>query len=202
MTTAVPDSWDEFCRISIMRDGDETNGYAFEGYTEDISFESGDKDIDVVVTTSGGRIVKPTPMGMESITLKVYPIKTNLSAGGFAQLFHPQAIPATSGDDATEPIVVTNTKERIKHAVVLLWSTRLPATATAVPGEGEPAYRLQYINAYMTSYKLDYSDKVLSAEVTFKIAPFNQAGTGNKREESTDGTTVLSAATTSATSWA
>jgi hypothetical protein len=89
----------------------------------------------------------------------------------------------------------------LKHKLVFVWSTLLPATASAATSAGEPAYRIQVINAYMTSYKPSFDDKIFSAEVTFKWSPFNKAGLPNKREESTSSTT-LGAATSSVTAFA
>jgi len=209
MTTAVPESWDERCLITVFRDGDEINGFNFHAYTEDITgLDFGDKDIEGVPLTSGGRIAKPIPMADETVTMKVYPTNTDLADGGFVQLFHPQggvAGTAASGgaDDIVEPFVVTNTTYRIKHMVAFLWSTNLPTlSATVLPQPGAPSYRIQVINAYMTSLKPNYDDKIKSAELSFKWVPFDRDGTGNKREESTTGATAqLSAPTNSATSW-
>jgi len=103
--------------------------------------------------------------------------------------------------DSTDPIVVSNSNFRLKHKLVFVWSTLLPATASAATSAGEPAYRIQVINAYMTSYKPSFDDKIFSAEVTFKWSPFNKAGLPNKREESTSSTT-LGAATSSVTAFA
>lgn len=191
---AVPDAWTEFARISIIREGAVTD-YSFDGMTEDISFEYGDKDIEGKVTSAGGRIVRPISMTDESVTFKVYPTTAKLDDnGGVVQFFHPQAT-----DDSTEPIVVDNSNERLKHKIVMLWAEGLPtapADAITLPAAGKEAYRIQIINAYMTEYKINYDDKILNAEVTFKWTPFNKAAGANKREESTDGTVQLDAVTT------
>ena len=150
---------------------------------------------------NGGSNVKKSPMGDESITFKMYPTDVLLddaagspTANGLAQLFHPQ----TAEDDA-QPAVVSNSIYRRRFGIIILWAETLPATAGALPAISNSAYRIQVVNAYMTDYKLDYGDKMLSAEVTFKWAPFNRLAVGNKKEESTDGTVQLPAAITSAT---
>lgn len=157
----------------------------------------GDKDIEGVALVNGGRVVKFNPMSDESITMKVYPINAeNKSDEGVVQFFHP-----VSGEDSTQPIVVDNSLTRDKYKVVLLWAETLPANATTQPDAGKTAYRIQIINAYMTSYKPSFDDKLFSAEVTFKWAPFQKDATTNKREESTDGTAQLAATTTSSTAF-
>jgi len=198
--TSVPDAWSERCRVGVMRAGGTE--VQFHARTEDITFDNGDKDVEGMSLVGGGRVIKPVQMTDESITLKMYPTETELAGGGFAQYFNPQGAAHGVADDTTEPYVVTNTNYRIKHRLIILWCPTLPTTAATTPND-EPCYRIQIINAYMSSWKLNYDDKILSAEATFKWAPFNRTGTGNKREESTTGvTTDLSTATTSATSWA
>ena len=111
-------------------------------------------------------------------------------------MFHPQ-----STADSTQPIAVDNTITRRKCGVILLWSTTLPATAGTVPDASKASYRIQVVNAYMTRYVPSFDDKILSAEMTLKWAPFQKDGSANKREESTDGSEQLPAAIVSATSF-
>ena len=195
-----PEEWQEQALIGIIPEGDSE--VAFAGITEDMTaLDWGDKDIEGIPLINGGRLVKKIPMADESMTLKLYPVSAGVdaetTATGIAQLFHPQ-----STADATQPIAVDNTLTRKKFGIIILWSTALGATAGALPASGEAAMRLQIINAYMTSYKLNYDDKILSAEVTFKWTPFQQDASANKREESADGSAVqLPAAITTATSF-
>lgn len=189
MSTAVPDSWAEFCLISLMNNYGQNSGeIAFAGFTEDITaIDFGEKDIEGIPLLNGGRIVKKTPMTDESMTLKVYPVKADIGAGGVVQLFHPQ-----DTNDTSQPIVVSNDKDRVPYRVVLLWCTRLPSSATAIPGLGEPAYRIQAVNAYVTKYTPSFDGKILSAEMSLKWTPFDQWGMANKQEESTDGSAQFS----------
>ena len=203
---ATPDAWKEFCLIGIIPE-DYPSGAGggseiqFAGITDEISaMDWGERDIEGVPLVNGGRVVKTSPMGDETLTLKMYPVDALLDTSdvgnGVVQLFHPQ-----STESATEPIIVDNSIYRRKFGIILLWATTLPATAGAVPAAGESAYRIQIVNAYMTGYKLNYDDKVMSAEVTFKWAPFQKDASPNKREESTAGSTQLASGITSATSF-
>lgn len=186
-----PDAWSEFCRIGIMKKGG--TAYQWCAKTEDITaMDWGEKAIETIPTVCGANIVKTIPMTKESMTLKMYPVSASLyttsTVQGPVQWFHPQGT-----DDLTSPIAVSSTTTRNKHRIVLLWAETLPAAAETVPSSGA-AYRIQIFNAYMTKYKPDFSDKILSAEVTFEWAPFDANGNANKYEESTDGT-VLPAVT-------
>lgn len=199
--TAVPDAWKEFCRITLMnntRGAQGTGEIAFEGFTEDITaMDFGEKDIEGVPLLSGGRITRNVPMTDESITLKVYPVSVDIANNeGVAQFFHRQDTPDTS-----QPILVSNTKERIPYRAVFLWSTKLPASASARTIDGEPAIRMTMVNVYVTRYVPSNDGKILSAEMTLKWTPFDENGVENKREESTDGTVYMSTATASSTAF-
>lgn len=182
------DAWDEMCLVGIMKKGGSEVQYA--GIIEDISgLDFGDKDIEVVATLAGGRIVKRRPQAEESLTLKVYPVSADLDGSGFVQLFHPQ-----SAEDTSDPIEVSNTRLRNKYRVILLWASTLPAAASTQPEANASAYRIQIFNAYLTQYKPSFDGKEMTAEIAFKWAPFDKAALANKIEESTDGSAQLSAA--------
>ena len=205
-STTDIDSWKEFCLIGIIPQAYPTGAgggseIAFAGFTEDITaLDFGDRDIEGVPLVNGGRVIKCNPMDDESITLKVYQVDALLDtsdvANGVAQLMHPQTT-----EDATQPVLVDNTVNRRKFGIIILWAETLPATAGAIPAESKKAYRIQIVNAYMTSYKPNYDDKMLSAEVTFKWAPFQKDASSNKREESTDGSVQLPAGIASSTTF-
>lgn len=186
-----PDSWDEFCLIGIKPKGG-TFVY-FDAMVQDINdFNWMTKDIETRVLVNGGRAVRRVPHdGPEGITMKVIPVNVARGNEGIAQWFHPQ-----SSEDSTQPITVDNTLDRDTFQVVILWTTQLPdgnLNADDVPDSDEAAERIQILNAYLTNYKPDFSDKTKSAEITFKWAPFQKDGTRNKIEESTDGSAQLSA---------
>jgi len=181
-------SWQEFCLIGIQEKGGTE--VQFASITEDITaMDWGEKDIESSPLVNGGRIIKRRPMGDEGITFRIYPLDAGLDGNGMIQFFHPQAT-----DDTTQPIAVSNSHKRKLFRIVLLWSSQLPegpTEASTPPDSGEEAYRVQIFNAYMTSYKPSFDDKILSAEVTFKWAPFDKYGNPNKTEESTDGSVQL-----------
>lgn len=201
------DAWKEFCLIGIIPEAYPSGAgggscIEFAGLTEDITaMDWGEKDIEGVPLLNGGRVVKHTSMTDESITLKMYPVDALLDnasdvANGVVQLFHPQTT-----EDTTQPVAVDNSIYRRRFGIILLWSETLPSLSDALPAASKKAYRVQIVNAYMTSYKLSFDDKIMSAECTFKWSPFDKAAARNKREDSTDGSVQLAAAITSSTTF-
>lgn len=196
MATVYPeDAWQEFFLLGVTPNGG--NAIQFAGITEDITaMDWGDKDIEGIALVNGGRVAKKTPMEDESMTFKVYPVSAGPDGTGVVPLFHPDG-PNTL-PDYSEPYAVSNTNFRRKFRLVLLWCTSLPdspGSAESAPIAGTAAYRIQIFNAYMTSYKPSFDDKIMSSEMTFKWTPFQKDGTRNKIEESTVGTAVLPAVT-------
>jgi hypothetical protein len=194
-----PDAWKETCRITLIPDG--ASPIECSAATEDITaMDWGEKDIESMPLVNGGNVVKFTPFSIEGVTMKVYPITAGVNAEttatGFDQLFNKQATA-----DSTQPIAVDNEITRQKFGVVMLWAETLPATATTLPAESKTARRVQVINAYMTTLKDSFDDKMLNAEMTLKWAPLDKDASPNRRVESTDGSSQLPAAITSATSW-
>jgi len=193
----APDAWKEVFLLDLI-DSDD-NVIQFEGLTEDITgFDLGEKDIEGIALVNGGRVVKFTPMTDESFTIKVYPVSAGISgeaaATGTQQLFHKQSTP-----DTTQPIVVVNTITRQQFGLVFLRATILPASASTLPAVNVVCRRTEVINAYMTKDSISWDDKMESAEIMFKWAPFNKLGVSNKRESSTNDENQLPAAITSAT---
>ena len=71
---AAPDAWKEFCLIGIIPEDYPSgagggNEIAFAGITDEISaMDWGERDIEGVPLVNGGRIVKTSPMGDETLT--------------------------------------------------------------------------------------------------------------------------------------
>ena len=191
MTASTPDAWQELFLFSIqIKDGTEIQ---YAGITEDITgLDFGDKDIEGVALANGGRVVKHMPQADESVTVKVWPTDAKIGTKGVVQLFHPQ-----NTADSTDPILVENTRNRNKHQLIFTWAENIGSLSTAgtVTTTDKAAYRITIKNAYMTSYKPSLDDKNLSAEITFKWAPFDKDGNSNKKEESTISTAIPAATT-------
>lgn len=196
MTAAstAPDMWKEVCLIGIIQSDNSGTEVAYAGLTEDITgIDIGDKDITGIPLLNGGRVVNFTPQGDCSVTMKVVPVTAKVDSSGIVQGFYPQ-----STLDSVQPILVDATRTRNTHRLIFLWAGTLPATAGAHVSD-TCSMRLQVVNAYMTGYKPSFDDKRLTAEITFKWAPFNKSAVANERWESDDGSGALAAAGTSTT---
>jgi len=98
----VDDAWLEKCLIGIsVIAGEEVQ---FASLAETVDFDIGEKDIEGLALTNGGRVSKFTPEGDSSITFEVYPLEAG-AGEGFFDLLHGSGdivkgtTTNTSGDD-------------------------------------------------------------------------------------------------------
>ncbi len=150
------------------------SAYQFAAISEDLTPEEGDKDGEGVAMGNGGRIWKRTPEGDAEITIKIYPLDLRATSSADMAMFF-------TGDDtdSTAPISTTNTRVRNLFQVAALWTDDLTATtAEGTTVSGYAARRIVFLDARCTSYKESFDDKILSAEVKFKVPAFNRSGTG------------------------
>jgi len=132
---AFPDAWEEvaFCSISAQSGSDQE----FATITETIDIDTGEKGGEGIPSISGGRIWKIAPETDSTITFEGYPltvgkapVQSDEFAKGVAQMFHE----LKTNWDATEPLSVSNTRQREKYRVAILWTNEpeYPGTNTGV----------------------------------------------------------------------
>jgi hypothetical protein len=186
------EAWQEVAKVTITPIN--AGAVEFAALTETIDVDQGDKDIEGLALTSGGRLAKFTPEADTSIKLELYPlgISTVTAANdlGVAQFFHT----ASGSWDTSQPLSVSNSTKRENYRIALLWTNDTTNTSAAgAVASGSSAYRYVLKNAYLTSIKTSFTDKILKVTATFKAPPFKKDGTANITEESTDGTAAMTA---------
>jgi len=193
MTEAVPESWSERCKISIAAEGlAVASEIQFEALTETVDIDIGDKDIEAIVNTKGGRIVKYTPQEMTTITLEAYPLEAGTGTGttgnGFFDLLNTV--------DATQPLSISVDHTRTRYRMTILWTNDTTNTA-AQNGVASGSLGLRVAACgFFTSAKPSFTDGVLKFTVQMKAPPFTKAGTANVNVGSCDATAALTIMTT------
>lgn len=94
----VDDAWMEECLIGISVIGGEE--VQFSSVTETADFDIGEKDIEGLALTNGGRVTKHTPEGDSTITFEAYPLEAG-SGRGFFDLLHDEDMLVTSTTTST-----------------------------------------------------------------------------------------------------
>lgn len=179
-------AWSEICLIAITKKGG--SNYEYAALTETVAIDQGDKDIEVIPTVGGGRVVKFTPQAETALTFECYPLDIDAAGStGVSQIFQGGAW------DAVEPLIASASRMRDLFRIAMLWTEDTAATSGAGATAAIISYRYIVVNAYCTSCKPSFTDKVLKFTLTFKVAPFNRVGTAQIQEQSTDGSTILAA---------
>lgn len=182
---ATNDAWMEVCLIAISKIGG--SDIQFAGLTETCDFDLGDKDIEGIPLTNGGRVTKFNPEADSSVTFEAYPLQagtdTGTTAKGFYDLMHAV--------DASVPIRITNTRARDKYRVLVMWTNDpTPTTGQAATAQNYSALRIGLADGYFTSVKPSFTDGILKFTATYKCAPYDKAAASCVMMESAAGTTA------------
>lgn len=183
---AYPESYQETAMLTL-KNGSVKNNFAL--ITESIEINSGEKQIEGLVTLSGGRITKWTPEGDTEFTAKIIPVgvgkTTDTTADGFWQYFQ-------AGTDDTMPQSTPNSRSRNVYSVAIMFASTYPADAFTSTATSIAAYRVVLKNAYITKFtKSGNTSDGFMADLAIKCVPFDKNGSSNITEESTDGTGAL-----------
>jgi len=196
---AVTDAWMEKCLITVSKQGDSKDYHA-AGMTETVDFDFGDKDIEGVALTNGGRVTKWNPEGDSTITFEAYPLQAGTTSDavdnedltGWDDLMYSEDSLNTVASAKNNR--VKNDHNRDLYRVLFLWTNDTSATsAAAETAADKSAYRLGAANGYFTSVKPSFTDGVLKFTITFKVVPFDKSGDGNLLKESAAGSIAADA---------
>ena len=191
---AIPDAWSETAFVSIAIAGG--NWQTFQTLTETIDIDMGEKGVEWVPDVAGGRVAKFMPQAETTITLEAYPIDagtatTAATTGtGFYDLMYANTT-TTAGKNS-----ISNSRDRLKISIVLLWTTLgvTEATAALTGTTTDAALRMQFTEGYVTSIKPSFTDGLLKFSIEAKFPAFNKSGTATHTFDSLNATTSTFAA--------
>lgn len=166
------DAWMEKCLIGISKiDGEEVQ---FSSITETADFDIGEKDIEGLALTNGGRVTKWNPEGDSSITFEAYPMEAG-AGEGFFDLLHGDRTIVTGTTTATTASKLVDTSEN--------FTTRGIKVGDKIKNTTDTTYAI--VTAVDSATTLSISADVMASGENYTI---------------TCGTTVVSGTTTSTTS--
>ncbi len=181
--TCTDDAWMEKCYIAIsLYGGTEMN---FQAITDSVNIEPGEKDIESIPLVSGNRITKYVPEKETTITFEAYPVQIGTESSGttgkgFVDLLHPTT--------AATPLVIPNNLTRTKARILVLWTNK-PSVTTASEVGSATTYcyagvRFGMCEAYISSVKTDFTDKIQKWTIIAKCAAFDKSADANIMWES------------------
>lgn len=148
----------------------------------------GAKDFDPLHLANGGNLEKIIPEPPSEITMNAYvlyagngDVSAATSLAGLHDLFF-------GTEDATEFIIIDDTRTRNRFRLTILFTNDTSVTsAIGQVASGNDALRLGFADGFIT--KLDETmedDGAFRIAFTFKVVPFDSAGTSNIRVQSID----------------
>jgi len=193
MAGTFPQAWEETALITIEKAGGTP--YLFGAITETIDISEPDYPGESINTVVGGRVWKQSPQEDGEITLELYPIELDTTAGtGLFQEFVGGTWDAAGAliTDISWPASVQRTRD--KFMVVIMWTDDATITTAALVNDPSPStatdkvcLRFYAKECRIISHKSAFTDGVLKTTVTFKFPSMSKAGTAqNWAWESTD----------------
>jgi len=193
-------SWQDRVFIGVKKKGGSAVKY-FAGLTQETELPEFTKDFEGTPVMNGGRVRENSAEEDAEITLTLYPIGVLTGDGttrpeGAAEWFLTSDDLSASGEGARyEPSL-----ERYDFGISLLWTNvqdsenaTSPVEAdsaidTSSGGETKAALRWVFKDAQITAFNQDFGDMVHTAEVTFKFSPYDETGSANYFNESSQDT--------------
>lgn len=189
-----PDMWGQgTALVAITASGG--SDIDFTANISSIDIDMGDKEYETIPTTRGGRLEKRIPEADTIITFEAYMVhlNTNDATTGNAEIIQRFFTTRTNWD-TSEDYNVTNSRNRDKFRVVILWTENTTATsATATSPASSEALRFIANGARLVSVKPTFTDNELKFTFKFRVSPYTSSGTGNLQWQATSGTTTLNA---------
>lgn len=197
VSTLQDASWQDRALIGVKKKDGSSVKY-FAGLTQEIELPDISKDFEGQPVMNGGRIRENSAEEDLEITMTIYPIGVLTGDGstrpeGMAEWFLTSDDLSGEGEGARyEPSL-----ERYDFGVAVLWTNVLDDENSASPVEADSeidtstegatkaALRWVFENAQITAFNQDFGDMVHTAEVTFKLAPYDETGSANYFNEST-----------------
>lgn len=195
-------SWQDRAFIGIKKKGGSSVKY-FAGLTQEIDLPDISKDFEGEPVMNGGRVRENSAEEDLELTLTIYPIGVLTGDGttrpeGMAEWFLTSDDLSGSGEGAKyEPSL-----ERYDFGVAVMWTNVVgdenstspvqadSAIDTSTGGETKAALRWVYKDAQITAFNQDFGDRVHTAEVTFKLSPYNETGAANYNNQSSQDTSA------------
>jgi len=206
----VNDAWMEKCLIGISVIGEEE--VQFASIAETVDFDIGEKDVEGLALTNGGRVTKHTPEGDSSVTFEVYPLEAGAGEGFFDLLHGNEDIvtgvaTATTGDklvDSSESFTtqgvrigdrITNVTDTTYATVTALDSATTLSVSADVFASGETYTINRGVRIVSGTTDGTTSDKLVDSSEVFT----NRIAVGDKVRNTTDNTEAYVTAVDSAT---
>lgn len=174
-------SWQERAFVTITKKGG--NDKDFHALLDEIGFSGGDKDFDATALMNGGRIRVRSNQEPYEFTGTLYPTGPTSDPGastdprGIMEFFHGSS--DTGDNDSHFKYEASHTRDDFRVAVMFTNDTSVTSAVDSVSGSSKQAYRYVQTDAHLVSAEPSFDDQVLTVEVTFRSAPFDETASPN-----------------------
>ena len=183
MVGTFPDDWSEVALVTIQKSGG--TAYLFGSVTETIDISEPDYPGEGIPNLAGGRIWKQSSQEDGEVTLEIYPLNLDTTAGeGLFQEFVGGAVDS-SGALATDIAWASGIdRSRDKFMIVVMWTDDTTITTAALVNDPSPSaatdklcLRFYAKECRIISHKTAFTDGIVKTTVTLKFPDSAKIGT-------------------------
>jgi len=175
------DLWSEKCIISMQPIGSGVR-LDLSPVIESFSIKGGEKKSESKPTMNGGRVIKQIPQTDLELNFDAYTLGISTTTGDDVSL--NQWFNNPNNVDTSEPLATTNSRNRIKVRVAILWTEDDVTEAHTAPTSGA-AERLTFASCFIYTDNIDYNDGVKKTTYRLSSVPFDKDADQNWKYEST-----------------
>lgn len=210
-STLTDASFQDKVFVTITRKSDSTS-IDFQGLLNEVGFSGFEQDFESQPVMNGGRIRQHSAKSDAEFTGTLYPVGANVGDGGSRpsgvhEFFYGSGDVSSSDDgyhkyetalnrdDFEVAVLWTNAEtedETVSTPVEITSATQKVVGAASGDNSGRAAIRQVMDNAQCTQADLNFDDRILTVEVTFKAPPFDETQSSTvfveDLEEGEDGT--------------
>lgn len=183
MVGTFPPSWEEVALVTLQKSGG--TAYLFGTIVDTIDISEPDYPGESIPNIAGGRIWKQSPQEDGEVTLELYPLNLDTTAGeGLFQEF-------VGGEWDTGGALITDItwaagidRARDKFMVVIMWTDDTTITTAALVNDPSPSsatdkvcLRFYAKECRIISHKTSFTDGIVKTTVNLKFPDSDKIGT-------------------------
>ncbi len=182
MAGTFPEVWEEVALITLQKAGG--TAYLFGAVTETIDLSEPDYPGESIMSVAGGRIWKQSAQEDGEITLEIYPLNLDTTAGqGLFQEFVGGAVDSSGALSTDIAWQAGIDRTRDKFMVVVMWTDDVTITTAALVNDPAPSTATDKVctrfyakECRIISHKTAFTDGIAKTTITLKFPDMNKAG--------------------------
>ncbi|RLI50974.1 MAG: hypothetical protein DRP09_19630 [Candidatus Thorarchaeota archaeon] len=176
-------TFSEICWVSICPIGG--SDIQIEPIVDTISIKPGKKGVEGIPNTKGGRVVRYIPQEDAVLSFEGYCVGLGVTTGDDVSPTQFYVDPENAANSDPQSRVISRNRKRMRIAIAFGEEGAWPSGAHGASATDKMAERITFVEGYLTTDDIDFTDKVHKQSFEFVVVPFDKDGNGNIKYEAT-----------------